>query len=100
MRAVVVPGNVTPHEHSRILTIRILDSSRQLATGQDLPRGLDANVGMSGGAHCLNVEIQKQMLITLHDQDIVSSYIYWKFKSTNSSDYVKRAHPTPRRHDV
>lgn len=36
---------------------------------------------------------KKEMLITVRGQGIVSSYSYWKFKSRNSSDYVKRAHP-------
>lgn len=43
------------------------------------PEGPDGNAAMSGGARCLNVQIQKQMLITLHSQDIISSYISWRF---------------------
>lgn len=44
VRAVIGAGNATPREHSgmehsRIVWRRTLDSSRQLATGQDVPRG-------------------------------------------------------------
>lgn len=43
------------------------------------PEGPDGNAAMSGGARCLNVQIQKQMLITLHSQDVISSYISRRF---------------------
>lgn len=86
-------GNGAPHERRGVSAIRILESSRQLATGQDPPGDPHANGGMSGGARCLAVQIQEEMLITAHGQDIVSRYSYWKFKSRNPSDYVQCAHP-------
>lgn len=92
-RCRAVSGNGEPHERRGVSTIRILESSRQLATGQDPPGDLHANGGMSGGARCLAVQIQEEMLITAHGQDIVSRYSYWKFKSRNPSDYVRCAHP-------
>lgn len=49
--------------------------------------------------HCLNGQTQKQMLITPHGHNIISSYVYWKFKSTDPSDDFRHAHPTPRRQD-
>lgn len=88
-----VSGNGAPHERRGVSAIRILESSRQLATGQDPPGDPHANGGMSGGARCLAVQIQEEMLITAHGQDIVSRYSYWKFKSRNPADYVQCAHP-------
>lgn len=42
------------------------------------PEGPDGSAATSAGARCLNVQIQKQMLITLHSQDVISSYSSWR----------------------